>query len=137
MVVDIQGVGVTCIDPEIATSDDNTLLFCAHKLVGHHANLGIELANWKEGKKSQMVAMVCEFAEGELEKRESNEQWVRMLQDLIRHGKDMGQEKPEDDKAEKDVQIIKTETQKSENARTNVKKEHEHPKVKAITDTPS
>ena len=30
--------------------------------------LGIEQANWKE-KKSQMVAIVCEFVDGKLEKK--------------------------------------------------------------------
>ena len=33
--------------------------------------LGIEQANWK-GKKSQMVAMVCEFVDGKLEKKGIN-----------------------------------------------------------------
>ena len=58
-----------------------------------------------------------------------------MLQDLIGRCKDMGQKKPEDDKAEKDVEIIETETQESEEASANVEKEHEHPKEKATTDT--
>ena len=57
-----------------------------------------------------------------------------MLQDLIGRCKDTGQEKPEHDKAEKDVEII--ETQESEEASANVEKEHQHPKVKATTDTP-
>ena len=98
--------------------------------------LGIEQANWK-GKKSQMVAVVCTFVDGELEKKESNEQRVLMLQDLIGRCKDMGQNKPEDDKAGKEVEITETETQESGEACVNVEKEPEHPKVKAATDPSS
>ena len=58
-----------------------------------------------------------------------------MLQDLVGRCKDMGQEKPEDDKAWIDVEIIETETQESEEASANVEKEQEHPKVKATADT--
>ena len=67
-----------------------------------------------------MVAIVCEFVDGKLEKKESNEQKVLMLQDLVGRCKDMGQKKPEDDKVEKDIEIIEIETQESEEASANV-----------------
>ena len=60
-----------------------------------------------------------------------------MLQDLTGRCKDMGQNKPEDDKAGKEVEITETETQESGEASVNVEKEPEHPKVKAATDPSS
>ena len=58
-----------------------------------------------------MIAIVCKFVDGGLKKKESNEQQASTLQDLIGRCKYMSQQKPEDDEAEKDVEITETKTQ--------------------------
>ena len=67
--------------------------------------LGVEKANWKE-KKSQMVGLLCEFVDGELDKKETDPQRVQMLQDLIGRCKEMTAQESGDDTAEKGVEAV-------------------------------